>query len=441
MKRALPVVALALTMTGCPWWGTEATPSPTPAPTTPVGSPTPTPGAPVSTREVLVSGPAVVNGQVVVTTRDAATGAAISGARVILTGPTMGTGLTEAGTLALDPLEGGTYSVYVEAAGRVVTLAEGVVVQPPASTSVVVTLPKAGGVLMGQVVDEAGTHLAGARVTAGLVSTVCDADGTYELHGLAAGATVTVAGHKTGYGHATLTTTVGDGDRALNKLVLAAGTRRFALENRDEPLGSGMVGEALRDLRAALVADGWTEVAPGAAREATLIASPRASWVTSSRVSDLEARVRSGETLIVTGEWGGAPDYSPEAATRLVSPYGLAVRPDLVRSAVGTKTGWLSLTANIPWLRLCDLMLFESASVFAPPPAMGIAYAGTDTYRIMAGSQGPCMVAARAWGRGLVVVTGDTTAWTSGIIPGKTSGDVHLGAANNRDFMLSLFRW
>src|SRR5690606_19626110 len=120
----------------------------------------------------------------------------------------------------------------------------------------------------------------------------------------------------------------------------------------------------------------------------------------------------------------------------LTRPFGLAVRPDLVRIA-GQSSASESLAAALnpamwPSQGLSTLQLFSAASILSLSPAVTLADSGASGYRVQAlatGSQ--TLAAAVAYGEGLVVLVGDTSAWTAS----------HLKEAGNQQFMLNLFGW
>jgi hypothetical protein len=112
------------------------------------------------------------------------------------------------------------------------------------------------------------------------------------------------------------------------------------------------------------------------------------------------------------------------------------VRPDLVRiSGQSTQREWISAGVNpvLPLSRnVSSVALYTGASVMASPMATTLASTGAGGYRVQALNVGvQTLAAAVPYGDGLVVLIGDTSAWTGS----------HVSKAGNRQFMLNLFGW
>lgn len=456
-QRLFPLVLglVMLTATGCPWpWGQPPGPSGSPQPSQPPsGGEAPTPTPKPQNRDVFVSGPAIVNGSLTIKAVRA-NQERIAGSTVSLSGPTPAWGHTDATQdLRLDPLEAGTYSVQVAAAGFATRLLEDVVIDPQNPTTLSVELTPQAGKAVGRVVAQGGGAIAGARISSGPCVAYSGADGSYALEGLPPGAsTLTIA--KTGYAPTTVPVSVNGQDVAAPEATLAGqGPVVVAFENPTQIFDSvtggatRSVAEALQPLRTALGEAGFA-VQDGAPSPAVrVVVCPTAAFA-SANLDRLRTFVAAGGKLVLLGEWGGALGYNPEALNRIATSFGLAFNADLVRSSQNAgETGWVKVPGTEGPMPVVDAMpqgvtLFESSSLFVLPTAVGVLYAGSGGYRIAAlGSGGPCMAAARTYGAGLVVGVGDTSAWTAGSITGNSLVMGNLGETNNRQFMLNLFRW
>ncbi|MNY36685.1 hypothetical protein D3C86_1711890 [compost metagenome] len=85
--------------------------------------------------------------------------------------------------------------------------------------------------------------------------------------------------------------------------------------------------------------------------------------------------------------------------------------------------------------------LYEACSLFSPPTARAIARAGSDGYRVAAGTSGPTLAVAQPYGQGLVLAVGDTSALSNGYIAGEPPGAGDPGQTSNLGFVLNLFKW
>lgn len=454
--RLVPVAAtlVMLTATGCPWpWGPgpSGSPIPTSAPSVPITSPSPAPGL---TREVFVSGTANVNGILTIRPVRAGSTETLAGCTISLAGPTPAWGVTNATQeMRFDPLEAGTYTVRVQAPGYATRVIEGVTINPSAPAALTVELTPQAGKAVGRVLNQSGQAIAGARVSSGGSIAFTGADGSYALEGLNPGAnTLTIA--KTGFATATANLTIDGQDVPVGDTSLASQGLVVAFENPSQTFdvvsggATRSVAAALAPLRTALGVAGFTIQDDATAPAIRVVVCPTEAFASPATVDRLKAFVAAGGKLVLLGEWGGALRYNPEALNRIATPFGLAFHPDLVRSAQNAgQPGWVRV-AGLSGAMPADvampqgITLFESSSLFVPPPAQGVAYAGAAGYRVAAlGADGPCMAVGRSYGAGMVVGVGDTSAWTAGSITGNLHDNGNLGETNNREFVLNLFRW
>ena len=445
MIRRTLLVASVLLLAGCPWFGGPAPkPSPSIAPTaTPTA--TPAPGVNPATN-VFVSGPSIVGGVINVQILDSAK-ARVSGATVTISGPTCGWGTSDStDDLQFTPLEGGTYSIRVSAPGYATQELDGLVLNPQTPLGETVTLPPQGGVVTGRVL-QGGNPLVGVRVTSGPEGTLTAADGTFSLSGLPSGAnTLTLA--KTGFVTTSQTVSLSGQNVAVGDLSMtAASAPVVSFENASQPFAGSTVGQALLPLENALASEGCT-ISNGAANASVrVVASPDQGSVSDATVDQLRSFVSAGGKLILLGDWGGTFNYAPEALNQLAQPYGFAFNSDLVRSSVNAgqpewiKIAGLSDVLPAPNPMPSGITLFDTCSLFAPPPCIPIAEADSGAYRVASLGGGPMVAIARIYGAGLVIAVGDTVAWASGSITGNGSPDGNLAETNNREFMLNLFSW
>lgn len=353
---------------------------------------------------------------------------------VSLVGPTLGAATIERGNaVSFTPLIPGSYQLRVSAPGYK-TLVEGnITLESKQTLERKIELEPEGGTITGRVLS-GGQAVWGARVRLGDVWAFTEKDGSFTISGAGAGAG-TLSVRKGGYaGHDQAVTVKGAtsvGDLNLGAL---GGKRAVMLVNASESFGGGVktVGSELMALRDAVSATStlsWT----GTPAEANvrIYASPKVA----GDVAELQGFVSGGGTLVITGEWGGFGDYDSAAVNAMARPFGLAVRPDLVRMAGQAQSEWITASPNpamAPSQGVSALKLYTSASVMALPMAVKLAGTGANGYRVQAVNNGDqTLAAAVPYGDGLVVLVGDTSAWTG----------THLGEGGNRQFMLNLFGW
>lgn len=426
--RILPAALMAsvLLLTGCPGPGAVKL-EPIPRP----------PGVVARVDgEVEQTALALNGGNLLVSAVKAGTGERISNASFSLVGPTLGTGTIRLATdIAFGPLIPGAYQLRVSAPGYKTQVDGNITLEAKQTLEHKITLVPEGGPLTGTVMAN-GQPVWGARVILGDAWTFTGQDGSFSLSGASSGAG-TLKIRKGGFQKLDQAVTVA-GAASLGTLSLSAqgGDRTVALVNPTDTFGGS--GKTVNTELSALMAeldksgDGLARASSLGTAQVRLLVSPR----TTPDVGAMQTFVSGGGTLIVTGEWGGFGEYDPEAVNRLTRPFGLAVRPDLVRiSGQTTKSEWISasVTPVLPASRnVSGLTLYTGASVMASPMATAIATSGASGYRVQALNVGDqTLAAAVPYGDGLVVLIGDTSAWTGS----------HLSQAGNRQFMLNLFGW
>ncbi|GEM_PF-1571099 len=416
------LVGLVFLLVGCP------------GPTTVKLGPIPRPPGVVAhvDGEVERSALALNGGALQLTFVKAGTEERIPATSISLIGPTLGAGSTRLGTgIAFSPLIPGSYQVRVSAPGYK-TLVEGnMMLEPKQTLERKLELVPEGGTVSGRVLT-GGSPVWGARVLLGDAWTFTGQDGTFSLSGAGGGAG-TLKVRKGGFQGLDQSVTV-SGATAAGDLSLTAksGKRRVQLVNSAQLFTGGpYVADALNSL---MTATAITTSGPGDV-DVRLFASPKA-LPSAQEVAELASFVAGGGTLVVTGEWGGFGDYDPEAVNARTRPFGLAVRPDLVRiSGKQTASEWVSAAVNAAFPASRDvsgLALYTGSSIMASPMAAMIASTGAAGYRVQAVSTGEqTMAAAVPHGEGLVIVVGDTSAWVGS----------RLDEVGNRQFMLNLFGW
>lgn len=427
MRRRAALTALALLLAGCP--------GPQTIKLEPISRP---PGV-VARLEAEVERTALAlnGGTLLFKVYKAGTEERIAQASLTVVGPTLGTGSTGVGAdVAFSPVIPGTYQLRVSAPGYK-TLVEGnITVEAKQTLERRLELTPEGGTVKGRVVS-GGQPVWGARVILGDSWAFSQQDGTFTLAGIGAGAG-TLKVRKGGFQGLAQAVTV-DGETQSGDLSLSAAStpRRVALANPAQAFGSGSTVDAeLRALMTAADADaGLVETLDVSQAHVRVLASPQA-LPSQAEIDGLKTFVAGGGTLVVTGEWGGFGDYDPEAINARTRPFGLAVRPDLVRSSrYQTQSDWViaGLDSAFPTSRnVSELVLYTGCSIMAGTQAVGLASTGAGGYRVQAVSTGdPLLAAATPYGEGLVAVLGDTSAWTGS----------RLSQAGNRQFMLNLFGW
>ena len=441
MKPLWPILTSFLLLVSCSSAPVSLSPSQQPSPFTAHQVLTPDSGA------VFQDGLAIGGGHLTIRAVKASTGERIVGAQVSLLGPTPAFATNPATLdLTFEPLMAGTYSVRVAATGYATQLHTGVVIDPANPQVLTYTLQPSGGDVTGTVLDMSNHPIVGAWVSLGATDAFTDANGHFDLSGVQTGVQSVSIG-KTGFQGLTAPVNVGSSAMDMGNLTLAAGTRVISLDNPIQAFAGRTVGVALADLRTALEGDGFTFQTNAATADIRLIASPTRTWLGegTAEAASLQSFVAGGGKLILMGEWGGCNDYTPDAMNQLASRFGLALNPDLVEMPGGTPPEWLHVTEISSVLPAVTpipngIQLFDSCSIFAPPPAVAIAGVGNSGYRIASILNGDFTVAAvRPFGKGLVIALGDTSAW---ITPGtRNNHPNNLVEASNQAFILDLFRW
>lgn len=419
-RSLFAAVMASLLLAGCP--------GPQPAKLEPITRP---PG--VSARvdaEVEQTAMALGGGTLLVSVVKADTREPILGATVSLIGPTLGSVVIDKRVSAsFSPLIPGTYQVRASAPGYVVAVEGNMKLEAKQVLEREIVLKPVTGTVSGRVLSN-GTPVWGARVLLGDVWTFTGQDGGFSLEGAGSG---TLSVRKGGLEPLNRDVAL-NGEVRLGDLGLApaAGKRRVRLMNPLQAFGAGSVATALDGLMNAVSLQAGLERTETPGQEAVrLLASPKAAV----DAAEYQQFVASGGTLVVTGEWGGFGDYDPAALNALTRPFGLAVRPDLVRIAGQANSEMLAAALN-PVLRPSQgvdaLKLYTASSLVSLPPAVTLADSGASGYRVQAMATGAqTLAAAIPHGDGLVVLVGDTSAWTTS----------HLGEAGNKQFMLNLFGW
>ncbi|MNR85250.1 PEGA domain protein [compost metagenome] len=381
---------------------------------------------------------ALNGGNLLVSLVKAGSGERIANASLSLIGPTLGSATIRQTTdVAFYPLIPGSYQLRVSAPGYKTQVEGNITLDAKQTLERKIELVPEGGTLTGTVTAN-GQPVWGARVLSGDAWTFTGQDGMFSLSGVAAGAGK-LSIRKGGFQGLDQSVTV-NGAGSVGTLSLSAlgGDRTVALVNPTDSFGGGAqtVGSEFKAFLDGLN-NGLARASSLGTAQVRLLVSPRlTSAGVGADAAATQAWVAGGGTLIVTGEWGGFGEYDPEAINKLTRPFGLAVRPDLVRIAgQTTQSEWVSATLNptLPASRgASGLKLYTGCSVMASPMAMAIASSGTSGYRVQAVNTGDqTLAAAVPYGDGLVVLVGDTSAWVGN----------HLNEAGNRQFMLNLFGW
>ncbi len=392
----------------------------------------------VSLGSVLQQGTAISGGSLQLEVLDASTHLRLAGAQVSVLGPTLGTGVTGSSyDLVFSPLASASYSVRISAPGYVVGTVSGVVLSKEATTSVEADLTPSGGPVTGRVLDSNGQAIAGARVLSGDAVTFSSGDGTFRLDGLAAGShPLTIA--KTGY--QTLTGIVAGAGSSIGDRTLTAAPVVVDLANAATVFGTQSAASTLSGLESALKAAGCqVQEDDSSGASVMLFAGPGPDVASQARA--VQDFVSSGGKVVVLGEWGGAGGgYSPGAVNSLLEPMGLAVETDLVRNDQNLgKLGWILASPDLPFARVSQVAVFDSASVFKVAPAIDVLSAGTSAMRVAdVDSDGPILGALMPYETGLAMLLGDTSAFSDSSTLGQGTD---LTQKDNQNFIVQAILW
>lgn len=409
--------------TGCPG-PTVATPKDLPGThSTPRGPSLPgtaTPGiatpAPTNLQSLVpATQPTALNGGTIRIVAKDPGGAPIAGAHVTVIGPNLAFGNADGkGVINVGPLALGTYEIRVEAGGRLAWVGTASLGEPRANSTQDAPLPLAPRTLTGRVLGASNDPLAGARVVHGNQWTLTDAAGGYSLPVSAEG-TATI--RKTGYAQATSN----GGD-----LALAPSVKRISFDSA--PFGQA-ASSALAAVRSDLAAAGWTVGDADEGAEVRVWAAP--STVSDQDLATVVAHVKGGGKLVVLGDWGGASNYRPDAANKLLLPLGIALGIDLVRATDSSqgKPEWLA-AAPTAAIGGSALTLLGAASVRSAAPGIALATAPQGGFTVQA-LDAKWVGVARPIGLGLVVALGDTSAWL----------DADIGRGGNRGFIQKILEY
>ena len=443
MRRSLAFGFLAL-LTGCPT-SSPPTPLPSTAPELPERGLVPDATVlPSPTAETLRGGTSLVNRQLSLRILSA-TGSPVSpGTRVELSGPSLGRGSTDtSGAIAFGWLEPGTYVVRVEASGSAILEQPVEIGSAPVARDL--RLEDPGRSLRGRLLGPDGP-LAGSWVACGPVGGWTDGTGRFQLERVTSG-TASIVLHRGGLVDRTVSIPA-DGDRDLGDLTLSGEARRVSWENPDSPVRLNARGtpdtvrQVMASVTSGLTAAGWTVGERLDAAEVRIVVAPSAMTLDTAACARLQTFTRQGGTLVVLGEWGGAGFHGPEAIARLLHPLGIGLVPDLVRvPGGGARLDDFRTAPQVGPFLLAgapdrSVRVVTSASVWCPARATAVLRAPATGYRIASGhATGPILVAAQPVDRGRVIVTGDTTAWSTGFegSPG--------GSWDNQSFIQRLITW
>jgi hypothetical protein len=376
--------------------------------------------------------------------RDARSGLRVAKAAIGIHGPTLAGGQSGATfDLSFGPLAAAAYRVRVAAAGYVTKVQELAISgrskagQKTSDTQTEIMLDPGEAGITGRIVDAAtGAGIAGARVLSGDNLAYSSADGAFRLAGLAPGSHA-LKFRKTGY--QPLDAAGAQAGADLGAVAIATATVTVDFANATSVFSTQAASGVLRGLKDALLAAGAAvKDDDPAGATVHVLAAPGAD--VASKTDGLLGKVKGGDKLVVLGEWGGLAGYSPETVAALLGPAGLAIEPDLVRSAKHAgRPDWPLGTPVAPWpFPTGDVALFQPASVFAVAPAQAILRAAGGYRVASAPPRDPVLAAVAPYGDGLVVAVGDTSAWSD---VNTTGAGPDLGFKENRTYVVNLILW
>lgn len=364
----------------------------------------------------------------------------IARAVVDVYGPTLATGVTDAdGKAALGSLEpGAAYTVVVHAPGFAAVKQTQLEIKQKMTTSVRLALVP-GATVSGRVVADA-QPVGGAVVSDGLTSTITNAQGQYQLPGVATGS-VTLRASKPGYKAGVHTLPVAGNTQSGVDLSLSASEGSLFFDTR---LVKNLDVSKFTTLKAAFSAQHWKliDTPPPSPGDVWVLVCP-GRMPSDDTIAQATAFVAQGGKLILLGEWGGFAGFNNPGANAIAHPLGLHFNPDAVREfdngAVGTA---LTIRKFEPLVFGTDtpssVVLTNACSVFGLSAMRPLATTGPKAYHVQGGETETRTVAIGGpFGAGKAIAVGDT----SGFSDGDGDGTPDAKAADNLAFWSKLLAW
>jgi hypothetical protein len=363
-------------------------------------------------------------------------------AHVRVLGTSLAGSFTDAtGRARIGPLVPGSYRIVVSGEGLQTSVTDGVEIKPREEDTTPLTLELRPGASAAGRVTAAGQPVVQAVVSDGVNSALTDAEGRYELQGLAAGA-VTLTVSKPRFRTATRSLNVAAGIRADIDLSLLAAAPEVHF---DLTAGSSLEASALNDVKQHLAGRGWTVLdAPPAQDGVWVLVAPGRDLPAADR-ERLVNFVAQGGKLVVLGEWGGQPGFRTGAVNGLVHRLGLHLTSDLVRDMrAGNPTSAPRVT-RFPEGPLSGsglaLQVYGAGSVFGLSPMAVLATSSDSGYRVQSlGVVGAHpVVAGGPYRGGKALVVGDASAFVDGDV--DENGRSNLDEADNALCLEKLLDW
>lgn len=314
-----------------------------------------------------------------------------------------------------------------------------------------IILQPIGTSIQGRVQDAAGQPIEHAAVFDGQQTVLSDAEGRFVLsYQQAQNLQLSVA--RTGYQTLSQPLSVALNDsRDLGSVALQAGSPalRVGLDTRSQPFGRGAdtafadyqgLQQLIRDQGHSLsVSDNLLQAL--AQLDVLILLSPSAS-LSIEESSAIQAFVRQGGKLILTGEWAGFGGFAPSTANQLLQPFQLRFGQDTLRQG---STGFVNaspvgehpISRGLSQLRLYQAGSVELLSSTGPPQIL--ARSPADSFRIVNNTGAFGVAAATAFGTGRVIVLGDSSLWSD--LDSDGDGSSNLSSADNRRLLEQILRW
>ncbi|MBF2051828.1 MAG: carboxypeptidase regulatory-like domain-containing protein [Candidatus Sericytochromatia bacterium] len=314
-----------------------------------------------------------------------------------------------------------------------------------------IILQPIGTSIQGRVQDAAGQPIEHAAVFDGQQTVLSDAEGRFVLaYQQAQNLQLSVS--RTGYQTLSQPLDVALNDsRDLGNLSLQASSQslRVGLDSRSQPFGrsgdsafSDYQGlqQLIRDQGHSLsVSDNLLQAL--SQLDVLIMLSPSASLSVEDS-SAIQAFVRQGGKLILSGEWSGFGGFSVSSANQLLLPFQLRFGQDTLRQGA---SGFFNASpvAEHPISRgLSQLRVYQTGSVevlSSTGPAQILARSPADSFRILNNTGAFGLAAATAFGTGRVIVLGDSSLWSDADSDGD--GSSNLSSADNRRLLEQILRW
>jgi hypothetical protein len=308
--------------------------------------------------------------------------------------------------------------------------------------------------LQGRVIDQNGKAISSATVysSANKQSVSTDNQGRFVL-GFVSGGAFSLSVSKVGYQSLSRSVTLQTGQKQeLGDLSLTrrSGSNQIGFDSSHISLGQTSSSALARyqGLQNTITAQGYqiqntTSLLSGSmdSLDALFLMSPSTAF-SIEEISSIEAFVRGGGKLIVSGEWAGFAGFNGTAVNEVLVPFGLQFGVDTLRNSSG---GFLSIQNFIGHpvtAGLTRLEIYQGTSLQnlgADSNFEFVARSQEDSFRIAANTGAFAVVAVANFGSGKVILVGDTSFWSDEDSDGD--GLANLNEADNKRLLEQILSW